>query len=139
MGIGLARSGLAYAFLANSCLGILVNGIAVDRSSRLSIGTGRCAVQLTHAIACEMISACTGRNDACSALTNARRGIVRRVTVQALCAAVLVLVDTGIVQKAFVAGTGIDNTLPILTKLVGFALRVTIAAMQWVAIELVYG
>ena len=137
MGIVLARRGLAYAFHANSSLRI-IKRIAIDRSGRLSIGTGRCAVQLTHAFVCEMMSACTSRNDARSALANASRGVIRRVTVQALRAAVLVLVDTGIVQQAFVAGTGVDNTLPILTKLVGFALRVTIAAVQWIIIKLVF-
>ena len=59
-----ARRGLAYAFLTDSRLGILVNGIAVDRSGCLSIGAGRCAVQFTFAFVCEMITDCTGCNGA---------------------------------------------------------------------------
>lgn len=129
MGVGLARRGLAYAFFTNSRLGILVNGIAVDRSGCLSIGAGRCAVQFTLAFVCEMITGGTSRNDARSVLANTSRGMGCRVTVQTLCAAVLILVDTGIVQQTFVAGAGTDDTLSILAKFIGLALRVTFAAV----------
>ena len=138
MGVYLASRGLAYAFFTNARLGI-VKGIAVDRSGRLSIGTGRCAVQLTRAFVGEMISGGTGRNHARTVLANARRGMVCCVTVQALRAAMLILVDTGIVQKAFVAGACVDNTLPFLTKLIGLAFHVTFAAVQRIALELFFG
>ena len=63
------------------------------------------------------------------ALANARRGLVCRVTVEALRAAMPILVDTGIVQQTFVAGAGTDDTLSILAKFIGLALRVTFAAV----------
>ena len=138
MGVGLARRGLAYAFFTNSRLGILVNGIAVDRSGCLSIGAGRCAVQFTLAFVCEMITGCTSRNDARSVQANTSRGMGCRVTVQTLCAAVLVMVNTGIVHQAFIASAGTDDTLPILTKFIRFARRVALAAVQRIAFELVF-
>ena len=71
MGVGLARRGLAYAVFTNTRFRI-VKRIAVDCSCRLSIGTGCSTVYLARAFVCEMISGCTGRDDARSALANAR-------------------------------------------------------------------
>ena len=138
MGVCLARRGLAHAFLTNARLGI-VKRIAVDRSGRLSIGAGRCAVDFALAFVCEMISGCTGRNHARTALANARRGVVCRVTVQALRTAMLILVNADIVQQAFAAGTGVDNTLTFLAEFIGFAFHVTFAAVQRIALELFFG
>ena len=49
------------------------------------------------------------------------------------------MVNTGIVHQAFIASAGTDDTLPILTKFIRFARRVTLAAMQRIAFELVFG
>ena len=47
--------------------------------------------------------------------------MVCRVTVDALYAAVVILIDTGIIKEAFVVGAGADDTLAILTEFIGFA------------------
>ena len=86
-----------------------------------------------------MISVNTRGDRTCSILADASRGIVCRVTVHALCTAMVILVDTGIVKKAFVVGAGVDNALTVLTKLIGCALRVTFAAVQCIAFELIFG
>ena len=64
--------------------------------------------------------------------------MVCRVTVQTLRAAVIILVDAGIVKKAFVAQAGADDTLAILTICIVRALRVTGAAVQWITFELIF-
>ena len=61
-----------------------------------------------------MIAGSTRSNYTRSVLANARRGIVSRVAVHALGAAMFILIDTGIVIKTFVASAGADNTISIL-------------------------
>ncbi len=136
MGIGLAFRGFAYSFLTNASLGI-AKRIAVDRSGRIPIGTSRGTVDFTCALVCEMKTCDTRGDDTRSVLTDAGRSVVCRVTVQTLRAAMCILINTGIVIKTFVAGTRADDTLPILTKCIVRALRTTLAAVQWVTLELV--
>ena len=136
MGIRLACCGLAFTLSTDSRFGIYINRIAVDRSVRISIGAGRSAVDLTYALVGEMISGNTGSDGARSALANACRGEVCCVAVQALRATVIILIDTGIIKKAFVAGAGTDNAFPILAKFIARTFFVTIATMLWVTFEL---
>ena len=137
MGIGQAFRGFAYSFLTNARLGI-VKRIAVDRSGRLPIGTSRSTVYFTYTFVCEMKSCDTRGDDARSVLADASRSEVCRVTVQALRAAMRILIDTGIIIKTFVAGTRADDTLPVLTICIVRALRTTLAAVQWVTPELIF-
>ena len=103
MGIRLACRSLAFTLSTDSRFGIYINRIAVDRSVRISIGAGRSAVDLTYALVGEMISGNTGSDGARSALANACRGEVCCVAVHALRAAMIILVDAGIVPKALTA------------------------------------
>ena len=57
MGIGLAFRGYAITIGAISRLCIWVNGIAIDRSGRHSIGAGRFAIEFTVACVGEMVPA----------------------------------------------------------------------------------
>lgn len=136
MGIGLAFRGYAITIGAISRLCIWVNGIAIDRSGRHAIGAGRCAIEFTVTFVGEMVSGSTRSNLARSTLANARFGMVCRVTVNALRAAMFILIDTRIVIKACISSAGTDNTSPVLTQFIVLALRVTIAAMQRITFEL---
>ena len=102
MGIGVAFYGLANAFHANARLCIFKR-IAVGRSIRIPIGAGRRAVYLASAFVGEMVSGNASGDDAGAFLANAGRCEVCRIAIHALRAAVVILVDAGIVQKAFVA------------------------------------
>lgn len=113
VGIGLAFLGLAYAFITDGYLSKF-EGIAVDGSGFIPIGAGLSAVHFASAFGCEMIAGNTGGDDACAFFADAGRGKVRRVAVHALRAAMLILIDAGIVIKAFVAGAFADNAFPIL-------------------------
>ena len=62
-----------------------------------------------------MITGNAGGDDARTVLANACRGIVCRIAVQALRTAMVILIDAGIMIKAFVVRAGADNTLAILT------------------------
>ena len=137
MGIALAFRGFAYSFLTNPFFCIF-KGIAVDRAGRLTVGTGRIAVNFAVAFVRKMKSSNTGCNDARSILTNTGRSEVCHVAVQALGAAVGILVDTGIIIKAFVARAGADDTLTILAVCILCALRIAFAAVQWVTFELIF-
>ena len=114
MGIVLAFRGFAHALLTNPRFCIF-ECIAVDRAGRLTVGTCRIAVCLTCAFVREMITGNTGGDDAQTVLADACRGMVGCVAVQALCAAMVILVDAGIIIKAFVARACTDDTLAILT------------------------
>ena len=103
MGFVLALRGSADSFVTNPFFCIF-KGIAVDRAGRLTVGTGFGTVFLTCAIVCKMITSNAGGDDARTVLANACRGIVCRIAVQALRAAVIILIDAGIVIKAFIAG-----------------------------------
>lgn len=103
MGIRLACRSLAFTLHADARFGICIKRIAVDCSVRISIGTGRRAVYFTHALVGEMISGNTRSDGARSALANACRGEVCCVAVHALRAAMIILVDAGIVPKALTA------------------------------------
>ena len=113
MGIGLAFLGLAYAFMANCHLDI-VERIAIDRSALFSIGTCCHAVFFAHAFDREMISGSARFYDARSFLADAFRSVVCRIAVHTLRAAMVILIDTGIIIKAFVASAFADNAFPIL-------------------------
>ena len=113
MGIVLTFRGLAFALQANAFFCIF-KGIAVDRAGRLTVGTGFGTVFLTCAIVCKMITGNAGGNDARTVLANACRGMVCRIAVQTLRAAVIILVDAGIMIKAFVARACADDALAIL-------------------------
>ena len=137
MGIGLAFRGYAITIGAIPRLCIWVNGIAIDRSGRHAIGAGRCAIEFTVTFVGEMVSGSTRSNLARSTLANARFGMVCRVTVNALRAAMFILIDTRIVIKACISSAGTGDTFPVLTQFIVLALRVTIAAMQRVTLELI--
>ena len=77
-----------------------------------------------------MISGNTGGHFARAGLTNACRGMVCRVTVRALRAAMVILIDTGIIIQAFIAGAGACYTNSILTQFVIGALCATITAVR---------
>ena len=113
MGIGLAFLGLAYAFMTNAHLDI-IERIAIDRSGLFSVGTRCHTVFLTHAFDREMISGSTRFYDARSFLADACRGMVCGIAVHALCAAMVILIDTGIVIKAFVGVAFADNAFSFL-------------------------
>ena len=49
----------------------------------------------------------------------------------------VILIDTGILKKAFIAGAGADDTLTILTIFIVLTLCITFAAVQWVTLKLV--
>ncbi len=85
-----------------------------------------------------MISGNAGSNDACSLLADAGSGEVCCIAVQALGAAVIILIDAGIVKKAFVAQAGADNALPVLTICIVRALCIAFAAVHWVTFELFF-
>ena len=129
MGIVQASRGLAYSFFTNARLSIC-ECIAVDGSGRISIGTSRCTVYFTFAFLREMKSGNTGCDDACSVLTDAGRSEVCHVTVQALGAAMRIVVDTGIIIKAFVVLAGADDALAILAISIVRAFCIAFAAMQ---------
>ena len=137
MGIGLAFRGYAITIGAISRLCIWVNGIAIDRSGRHAIGAGRCTIEFTVTFVGEMVSGSTRSNLARSTLANARFGMVCRVTVNTLRAAMFILIDTRIVIKACISSAGTGDTFPVLTQFIVLALRVTIAAMQRVTFELI--
>ena len=86
-----------------------------------------------------MISVNTRGDRTCSILADASRGIVCRVTVHALCTAMVILVDTGIVPKALIAVAGIDNAFTVLAKFIARTLFVTTATVRRVAFELIFG
>ncbi len=137
MGIVLAFRGLAFGFHADSGF-CIVKGIAVDRAGRLTVGTGFGTVHLTCAFVREMITGNTGGDDAQTVLADACRGMVGCVAVQALCAAMVILIDAGIIIKAFVARACTDDTLAILTVCILCALRIAFAAVQRVTFELIF-
>lgn len=137
MGIGLAFYGFAHGFKTSAHL-CIVKRIAVDRSCCIPIGAGCRAVYLANAFGGEMISGNTGGDDARSVLADASRGEVCRVTVHALRAAMVILVNAGIVQKAFIAGTRTDKAFPGLAKFIVSALSVTLSAMHRIALELLF-
>ena len=138
MGIGLTFRGLANAIYTISGFCIF-ECIAVDRSSCLSIGTSRSRVYFTRAFVSEMISGCTRSNFARSVLANTRRSMVRRVTVLAMRAAMIILIVTGIFKDAFVSLAEANDTLRILTIFIVIAFRATFAAVRSVAFELFFG
>ena len=71
-------------------------------------------VWFTQTFVREMITGNAGGDDARTVLADACRGIVCRIAVQTLRAAVIILVDAGIMIKAFVARAGADDALAIL-------------------------
>lgn len=77
-----------------------------------------------------MITGSAGGDDARTVLADACRGMVCSIAVQALRTAMVILVDAGIMIKAFVARAGADDALAILTRSIIRALRVTFAAVQ---------
>ena len=109
----MAFLGLAYAFMTNGHLDI-IERVAINRSGLFSVGACCHAVFLTHAFDREMIAGSTRFYNARSFLADARRGMVCRIAVHALRAAMVILIDTGIVKKTFVAGAFADNAFPIL-------------------------
>ena len=138
MGIVLTFRGLAFGFHADSGFCIF-ECIAVDSSGRIPIGTGFGTVHLTCAFVREMITGNAGGDDARTALADACRGMVGCAAVQALCAAMVILIDAGIIIKAFVARACTDDTLAILTVCILCALRIAFAAVQRVTFELFFG
>ena len=129
MGIVQAIRGFAYSFLTNARLSIF-ECIAIDGSSRISIGTSCSTVYFTFASFREMKSGNTGCDDACTLLADAGRSEVCHVTVQALRAAVGIRVDTGIIIEAFVVLAGADDALAILAISIVRAFCIAFAAMQ---------
>ena len=137
MCIVLAFQGLAQPFMASGSLGIVKRG-AVGRSGLVPIGACRDAVDFAYAFVCEMISCGACGDGACAILADAGRCVVSRVAVHALRAAMVILIDTGIVIKAFVVGAFADNAFPILAEFIVGALRVTCAAVPGITFELFF-
>ena len=71
-------------------------------------------VWFTQTFAREMITGNTGCDDARTVLADACRGMVCRIAVQALRTAMVILIDAGIMIKAFVARACADDALAIL-------------------------
>ncbi len=63
--------------------------------------------------------------------------MVCSVTIHALCATMVILIDAGIVIQAFIIWAGADDTTAILTKCIAGAFFITCAAVIWVIIELI--
>ena len=107
-----ARFGFAYLVFANPRFGIFER-IAVVGSSRMPVGASSCTVDFACACCREMVAVGTRRNDARSTLAIASSGVICRVTIRALRAAMVVEIDTGIVVEAGIARARAQYTLPI--------------------------
>ena len=139
MGVVLTFRSPAFGSHADSGFCIGIERIAVDCSGRISVGTGLCTVDFAHACFCEMISGDTGCDDARSVLADAGRSEVCRIAVQALRAAVIILIDAGMVVKTRIVGAGADDALPRLTIFIGCAFCIAFAAVERITLELFFG
>ena len=102
MSVWFTRFGFAYLVFANPRFGIFER-IAVVGSSRMPVGASSCTVDFACASCREMVAVGTRRNDARSTLAIASSGVICRVTIRALRAAMVVEIDTGIVVAAGIA------------------------------------
>ena len=69
----------------------------------MPVGASGCTVDFARASCREMVAVGTRRNDARSTLAIARSGVICRVTIRTLRAAMVVEIDTGIVVEAGIA------------------------------------